>query len=159
MTLKNDTLTLSWSVLVGANTKQPESGCQVVVSVRWSQSWFCFFTVWQQMLFFDDNKGSKPSREGCDGAPTSEDAWLELSPRLGVTSVECPVSDKWSFLELKTCKNVWYSGIACLVSILKVKQVKMVWNNDKTKPLISVCSPFVKILKHHKDEWEIWKHR
>lgn len=49
------------------------------------------------MLFFDDNKGSKASREGCDGAPFSEDARQDLSPGLGVTSFEHPVSDEGSF--------------------------------------------------------------
>lgn len=46
------------------------------------------------MLFFDDDKGSKPGREGCDRAPSSEDARLDFSPGLGVTSVKSPVSDK-----------------------------------------------------------------
>lgn len=66
-------------------------------------------------------------------------AQLNRLIRVGCHKCWEPCLQQIRLLELKICKIVACCWISWLLSILKVKRVKVVWNNAKSKSSTSVC--------------------
>lgn len=112
MAIKNNTLILSWSVLVGGKREAANKG--VPSDWKWSvsQSWFRFLTLWQQMLFFDDDKAGRPTGEGCDGVLISDNANEEEALRLHKAPVLSWPSGRSVFsLVLGSHQQVWTGAL------------------------------------------------